>query len=472
MKINKFYIAVAFIIAAMPLFAQEGNTQNYMRFNPYSNSSNPAHFTPYNGYFGFPALSNFNLSLTNTAFRYRKLFATDSRGYPVTLTADKFVNSLKKNGNWLNIHLNEEILGFGFRIDRLFFSVSFKTKIDGYLRFSKDLFAFPIKGNMLYLGENNPADISIDASVNAYQELSLGIQAEVTPRLYLGFRPRLLMGIANFHTKALQAKIFTDPTDYGITLNYNADMIFVAALPIHISADNNLELITEPPFHNAFRNFGFAMDLGGVYRINDHMGVGLSLTDFGFIRWKTQGVRAVSQLSDQGSYYQNGNFYFNGLTSQQIADLIDNENYLNEFLDTVAAYFPLELESFTGRTTYLNAKLGAEFYYQINPRHRFTAHFEGSILGKRFFPRMTLAYNANLGNNIVDLCAHYTIMPHSYGNIGFGLGLNLWPVYLYFTTGNLLSYVTPLSTKHINFQFGLVFKWGKVFERPLSDTNY
>lgn len=180
-KIASAIIIILFIITKIE--AQEVITQHFMQYNPYSTTENPANFTPLKGYFGFPGLSNFDLAITNTGFKYNKLFKTDSQGFPTTVTANKFVNSLTKYGNWLNMNLNEEILGFGFRAKRLFFSFSYRMRVDEYFRYSKDLFALPINGNMSYTGEDNPADIDLNLNFTAYQEFSLGIQAEITKRV-------------------------------------------------------------------------------------------------------------------------------------------------------------------------------------------------------------------------------------------------------------------------------------------------
>jgi hypothetical protein len=469
-KITLLIIISLFCIAQLE--AQEGITQHFMQYNPYSNIENPANFTPINGYFSFPGLSNFNLSLTNTGFKYNKLFKTDSIGRPTTVTADKFVNSLSKYGNWLNLNLDEEILGFGFRVKRLFFSFSYRVKMDEYFRYSKDLFALPLNGNMSYTGENNPADIDLNLSMTAYQEFSLGVQAEITKRLSIGIRPKFLLGMAAVRTNEFNAKLYTDAETYDMTLQYNADITLMSAIPVSVSDSNKITFNTDDLMQNwqsLLNNRGFACDIGAKFKINEHIGVAASMTDWGFINWKTKGIRITSAMADAGEYYSNGSFYFAGFTADEINRLINDGEFSSNLLDSLKEYFPYSIEEYT-TTTYLNAKFSAEFYYQINPKHRFSAFFQGTMVKNNFYHRITFAYNGHFGK-VLDLCGTYSIMPDSYANFGIGLGLRLGIAYLYLATDNILGYFTPLNVSNVNTQLGLVFKWGKAEERELKKDN-
>jgi len=460
---KKIYTTIIISFITLCSFGQIGTPQNFMKSNPYFNTDNPAHFTPYNGYFGLPGLSNLNLSFTNTAFTYKNIFVTDTEGYPTSISLNKFVDKLRQNNNRLNFNLSEEILGFGFRTNNLFFSFAYRVKADMFFSFSKDLFAFPLKGNMNYLGEDNKADINLKANANAYQEISLGVQMEVTKRLSIGVRPKLLIGLLDFRTNELNASIFTDPNDYSMRLNYNANATLFSAMPITFDENNDFSIDFSNIYPNVVQNLGFSVDLGGVYRITQRMGVGLSVSDLGFIKWKGNGQQLTSAIADNGSFYDDGSFFFNGLTADQLQSLMgDNEN---SFIDSLAAYFPLNTETIPGKKTMLNARLAAEFYFDVKPNHRFSAVAQGCIVGKRFLPGLTIAYSGKLAK-VFDLMASYSMMPGSYGNLGVGIGFDLWPIYLYVASNNVIvSTANPLNTKHFNVSTGFVFKWGRAKDR-------
>jgi hypothetical protein len=449
--------------------AQHLSTQNFMRYNPYFNVDNPAHHTPYKGYIGFPALSSFNVSLSSTFLRYDKIIRFDNEGYPIAMNTEQLLGLLSKKNNWFNFSLNEEILGFGFRTGPVFFSFSTRTRVDQYFQFSEDLLKLPILGNMSFVGDNNPADISANISLDAYQEFSLGVQVEVNKKLYVGARPKLLIGIAKIRTDELNAKIYTNPTDYTMTIDYNADLSIVSSMPMIWQGDSlyiDKQGITSAG--KAMENLGFSIDLGAVYRINDKMGVGLSLLDLGFIQWKTNGVRLRSSLDDAGSFYNNGSFIFNGLTANQIALFLNDAESREEFLDSLSHYFPVNVQNISGERISLTTRLGAEFYYQLNEKHRFTAYFMGTFLGKNFHPQFSLAYNGKLAK-VLDVCAHYTMRPNSFANFGIGLGFDVKPFYLYFGTDNIIAAFARFKADLISFQLGLVFKWGKVKEKRIKE---
>ena len=462
MKYFNFYITVFIALTAISLNAQTDVTTHFMRSNPYSNYENPASYLPFKGYVGFPCVGNLNVNLSNTAFHYNNILKRDSEGYPVSVTLDKFIDKLHKTENWLNLSLNEEILGFGFRTKGLFFSFSYRVKIEEYFKFSKAIFELPIKGNMNFLGEDNPANLNANLSLNAYQEFSLGVQAEIGKRIYIGARPKFLFGLANINTNKLNANIFTDPDSYEIRVNYAADITAVCAFP-DLSFDNGL-LLNFSDWHNLFDNKGFALDLGGFFRINDHFGVGAAFNNIGFINWKTQGIKITSALSDQGQFYHDGDFLFKGLNADQILDLIDGSSSL---LDSVLQYFPVNFEEYISGKRWLNTRFNIEGYFQLNPTHRLSAFFQGTIIGKNFYPRFTVAYSGKFGN-IFEICLNYSMMPSSYSNFGVGLGLTLGPIYLYAATDNIIGVCTPLNTNTLNAQVGLAFKFGKVPEKVIK----
>jgi hypothetical protein len=440
-----------------------------MMGNPYYSSINPAAFTPYKGYFSIPCIGNLNVEFTNTAFRYHKLFKTDKEGYPTAITINQFVESLHQKQNWLNLSVNEEILGFGFRIKFLFFAFSYRMKMDGYFQFSKDLFGLPILGNMNYV--ENPADIDLNLNANVYQEFSLSVQAQIGKRLYLGVRPKFLLGIANLKTTALNAQIFTDPDTYDISMKYEADMAATLAFP-NLRIDENGKPVVDfdvQDWRNLLKNKGFAFDAGAIFRLNDHWGVGASINDIGFINWETSGIRYTSQYAGNEQLLKDGNFYFSGLTMEQLTELMDNSNeFFQKLTDSLKSYFPLTGENFIQGTQWLNGRFTAHAYFEWTKMLRITTLFQGTFVGKKsFIPKFTIAYSGRFGR-ILDLCAHYNIAPSNYANFGVGLGLGLGPIYLYLATDNLFAFIRYKDARSLNAQFGLSFRFGRGIEKTIQ----
>lgn len=474
---NITFLTVLIICLSNCGFAQNVNTLHFMRLNPYSNYTNPASFIPFNAYIGFPAAGNINFSLTNTSLHYNNIFKTEA-GKPVVINADKLVKHLSNSGNWMNTNINIDILDFGFRVKRSFFSFSCRTRIDESLRFSKDVLAFPIKGNMNYLGENNTADLDIRLNLNAYTEIGIGVQTEINEHLYIGARPKLLFGLFNLRTQNMNAKIYTHESDCSIKMNYGIDANMMSIVPIIFNDSSLVPTIGIEDFmHNwqsVFKNVGAAVDLGMVYRFNDRFGIAASVLDLGFIRWKSNGTRFTGAIDSAGTYYDAGNFVFNGLSVDDLTAIRDNTS---EYIDRLMNYFPIDKDCIEKYTTVLSTHFLVEGYYNFGKCHRLTALLQGKVINKKFIPSFTIAYDGNFFR-ILDVCVHYTMAKKSFLNLGVGLGVNLGIFQIYAATENILAVFgspvlkTLMNSSFVNAQLGIVFNWGKIQEQKMAkDVN-
>ena len=446
-------------------FSQSIGVTDFMRLNPYSNLNNPAYFLPYHGYVGIPVISNFNFSLYNSGFHYKNLFEMNKERTGGTITINKFVNSLSKN-NWFNTNLNLELLGFGFRVDKFFFSFGYRLKIDENFRYSKDLFGFLLRGNLaqnsdeeyLYT-KTSPALLEIAPNINIYQEMSIGFQGQILNRLYVGVRPKILFGLLNLKTEKFDAKVYSNPEDYTIYGNYDVSMNVASAIPLYEKdADGNLVFSLEHfsnlgnnvsgLIKNCFsKNLGFAIDLGAVYRINRQIRVSASLTDLGFIKWKGTPLNMSIKPLEDGKDYE-----FSGFTSNQITNFMNNGITIN--LDSIVNnnFMLSELQTYTA---VLTSKFMVDGYFDLTPSNRFILQFKGYILGKNFIPQFTIAYNGSFFN-VFDLVISYSMMKKSYDNLGVGLGVRIGPVHLYAGTDNALAAVNLLNASKMNATFGLL----------------
>lgn len=469
---KKFILSIL-ILCSLSIFAQDGTTLHFMRLNPYSNFSNPSSFLQYKGYIGIPAISNINVAVTNTGFHYNTLFGTNTEGVVNTIKLNDFVEKLSKNGNYLNTNIALNIIDFGFRTKHLMVSFSYRIRVDEYFNYNKDLFALPVYGNLKFVGEANAVKPNLNLCLNAYQEFGIGFQAQVSPHVYIGVRPKLLFGIVNAKTQTAQATLYTDPSDYAMKLNYQMDASLRSIVPINISDNFNVEIDPQAllkDWKSAFKNVGGAIDLGATYRINEHWGVAASVLDLGFVCWNT-GQHIYGTIDSSSTRYNDGSFLFNGLTMADIEKIKnDPEGFKNELL----GYFPLNHETLNKSVTALSSRFLVEGYYNLGKYHRFSALFQGRIVNRQFIPSFTVAWNGNF-LNIFDLCVNYTIAPHSYTNLGVGIGFNLGVFHIYAATDNLIAICNSksiqrslLNTNNANVQLGIVFDWGKVQESKIE----
>ncbi len=475
---KKTFIILCLSCLSFALSAQDGITLHFMRLNPYSTYSNPSAFTQYTGYVGIPGISNINVALTNTGIHYKTLFGTNNDGTITTIKLNNFADKLNKKGNYLNSNIALNIINFGFKVHKLRFDFSYRIRVDEYFSYNRDLIALPVHGNIYYANQNKQATPELKLNLNCYQEFALGIQAEITPQVYIGVKPKLLFGLAHAKTKNASASIFTDPENYSIALDYNLDANISCVMPYTITSDTNNKLGFQfypdqfaKHWQDAFKNVGAAIDLGVTYRINDQFGIAASVLDLGFIHWKTNNYKISGHSSDAND----GSFVFDGLSSEDIELLKENPE---EFKNVLLSHFPMQIQETKAFTSALAGRFILEGYCNVGKYHRFTALFQGRIVNSQFMPSFTVAWNGTF-LNIFDLCVSYSIAKKSYTNLGVGVGFNLGVFHLYAATDNLIAICTnknPLQSlmnaSNANIQMGIVFDWGKLQEEQLAKIKY
>ena len=475
---KKIFFLIFVSITVLSLNAQDGITLHFMRLNPYAAYTNPSMHLQYNGYVGFPGISNINASFTNTSARYKTLFGADVNGAITTIRLNDFANQLSNKKNMLNSNISLNIIDFGFRTKPIFFSFSYRIRIDEYASYNKDLFNLPIHGNMMYVGENNPARPDLKVNLNVYQEFALGMQVDLNSWLYLGVRPKLLFGLANVKTRYANATLYTNPEDYTMKMNYNLNASMACVIPYSISrdAEGNVNILFEPKdflnnWQNAFKNIGAAIDLGMTFRINNMFGIAASVLDLGFIHWTTSCHQFTGSISETNPHYYDGQIVFNGITSEDLADLANNPEQISNKIQEI---FPIEITETKAYNKSLSSRFLVEGYCNLGKHHRLSALFQGRIANKQFIPSFTVAWNGNF-LNYFDLCVSYTMAKRSYANLGIGVGFNRKVFHLYVATDNIFSFINNksiqraiLNAHNANVQMGIVFDWGKTQEKTIK----
>lgn len=474
---KKYILLIIVSTLAWTLAAQDGITLHFMRLNPYSDYYNPSMHLQYNGYVGIPGISHVNAALTNTSARYKNIYVSNNNGN-ININLNNFVSKLSNKKNMLNTNVAVNIIDFGFRTKPIRFSFSYRIRMDEYCSYNKDLIALPVHGNMSYLGPKNPARPELRLSMNAYQEFALGMQVDINSCLYLGFRPKLLFGIANIKTRKANATLYTDPEDYTLTMNYGIEYYTSTAIPYSIgmspNGDLNFNFETENIMNNlgkSFKNMGAALDFGMTYRINNMFGVAASVLDLGFIHWTSYCNQVTGSISETSTHDDDGHFVFDGVTSEDLAEFLENPGELS---DKIQEIFPIEVTETKAYTKSLASRFLVEGYCNLGKHHRLSALFQGRIVNKQFIPSFTVAWNGNF-LNFFDLCVSYTMAKRSYTNLGLGVGFNLKVFHLYVATDNVFGFINKksiqrgiLNSHNANVQVGLVFDWGQTQERRIE----
>ena len=106
--------------------------------------------------------------------------------------------------------------------------------------------------------------------------------------------------------------------------------------------------------------------------------------------------------------------------------------------------------------TALNTNFLFRANYDLDANNRFSAQVQERFLGGGFSPAFTVAYCGSFFDNL-NVCATYTVMPHSYDNLGLGVSAMIETCNIYLTTNNLIGLFKPLNTSTFNAQVGIVF---------------
>ena len=451
--IRVFLFGLAFTVGLVAR-AQEVSPVDFMRYNPYQTKANPATDLPYESVMSL-IIGNIGLDIQNTSLRYDNLFEFDAQGRPVTINLRQFANSLKED-NYLGVNFNLDLFTLYRRLDKQsYLTINYGVKAQADVMMNDGVFKLMAYGNSAFVGENNPAVVNMDVNATVYQELAVGYQRNITDKLSLGFRGKVLFGFGDIKTDAIDAKLITDPDSYALRLEENVALR--ASMPRAIYAQDG-QLMTNGPFklHEIFRNPGFAVDMAAEYRFDDKFSLVAAVNDLGFIHWGLNNMEVKGQITDAGQFYDNGDFLFEGLDIDQLQRIISDEWYREQFFDTLQQYFHVGVDQMGAYNTMLNTNILLRGNFDVNPSNRFSAQVQGRFLGSGFRPAMTLAYCGSFFNNL-NVCATYTVMPGSYDNLGLGLSAMIGTCNIYLTTNNVIGFFKPLNTGGLNAQVGIVF---------------
>lgn len=278
-------IVCAFLFSVMP-FAQvkaqhelPSNELMYHSFRlPQSNQINPAFFPRNNlGYFTLP---RFNVSF-GLPIHYKDL---GLKYNPVTgKTELNIVDLLDKMevDNQLNFDVNFDIIGFGFRINRMFFTFGSSVSVNANITLPKDAFETLTGDGDNLVGPDNAMDLASDdfITLNSYMRFSVGggYEFEQIP-LTVGAHVNILNGIANVNTKETDIKLYSSDQYYSSLIALMDYKIQSAGIATY--KNSKIETSGTPS------NWGCTFDLGAQYTYEDFI-FSASLIDVGpGIHWK------------------------------------------------------------------------------------------------------------------------------------------------------------------------------------------
>lgn len=446
----RFFSAFLFAIITTGVSAQNSQVLYFMNL-PQNHLFNPALKPANRLYVGFPGLTGFNINISNNFINFSDIFSEGQKVSESTIPFLKpgfdiqgFLNKVK-SVNYVEPQASLQLIGVGFTIARdlyLFFDVT--ERAEANVVFPRDLVRLAVAGNEGLAGKTfDLSDLKADAKY--YREIGFGFSKVVAPRLRIGARGKLLFGIVtgSYRNQTLNLTVNNDYTNRLI-----ADLSLSVSGPVnfYLNPDHKIEDVKfddnrfdSPGGANRFfgnmKNAGLGLDLGAEYTLTDRIILSASVTDLGYIRWRSD----ISNLKGHGDAelsgidfadVRNGSATFSDLT-ENMGDTLRNAVIFSETKDPFTTYTP--------------------FGIAVGGRYKVTDIFSVGLLSytrnvdKHFKEALTLSANLNLGN-VLSASLAYTASNRSYTNLGAGFGVRAGFAQIYFLVDRIPVTWSRVST--------------------------
>jgi hypothetical protein len=450
--IKAILVPILYIVISLDANSQP-NTLYFMDMVHQSDNINPANQNCCNGFYSLPVISGFGINLLNSGFDYNDLihFGSGNLADSLIIDIDNVKSKLGKKNYVLN-EINIPIFGFGFHSGRSFLSFEISNKTKTFIAYPENLIALT-SGNAKFIGANNPATINkFGPNLLNYYEFAFGWSREITKKLTLGAKLKVLSGTVALQQKKSDFKLTTADTTYAMSLQ--TDLNYNISAPVEFSYDEN-GMINDANYNSSNivkditpgKNYGLAIDFGAIYQLTEKIKLYGSITDLGFIRWGTNST----------NIFQKGTFEYKGLSLDSVWTQSDY-NELQAWGDSLTNFFKFE-HADTKFTTSLNSNIFIGGSYEITPFLSLALLSRTSLYNKSLHQAFTFSANFKPLKTL-SASLSYSAMNREYKNVGLGLSYRLGPIQLYVVTDNIYTAFMPKNSKIVNVMMGFNMVFG------------
>ena len=410
-KIYKHLLAASLLMMGGTAMAQTLNSAYFTDDYKFRHDMNPA-FENKQNYITIPALGNMNVNLQGN-FGYQDIvlnnpmYGQEAGAKKMTsfmnpyISADEALKGFSKNNNRIQGDVGISILSAGFKGFGGYNTIELNAKASFGASLPYELFEFAKNtGNQNY----EIGDVSMMA--RSYAELALGHSHQINKKLRIGAKLKFLFGVADGDVRLENLRADLSGTDKWIVSGKANAQVSMKGFTYKTSKDeyNNpekgeYEKIDDVDVDGAgLGGFGMALDLGGVYKLNDNLTLSASVLDLGFINWSNN-MKAVNRAES---------FEFNGFHDTAVREnsgpTIDDK--IDDYGDQITDFINLkDLGDQGSRTTALAATLNfavssfaTSMGYVLNIHPKGYNFFIGMdhILGKTSKEFIPLSSNASI----------------------------------------------------------------------------
>ncbi|RXQ87627.1 hypothetical protein EO244_16275 [Ancylomarina salipaludis] len=444
------------------LSAQKMNNTLYLMQNvPQSNQLNPAIQPECKVFLGFPGMSSIYLNYANNGFTYNDLIKDGTGLQKDSLVVDinSFHDALQST-NTITNQFDYTFFSLGIRAKKMFFTLDMSSKVDTRLGFDKGLVSFLKNGNANYMGRT--ADLgALGLEGTAYHEVALGVSKQVTDKLTVGVKAKMLFGVANMHMDESDLSVYTSAS--GDLVRLHSKQLMKVSMPLDITEKTDpdgtnyiddidvLDDDMDGTFFSGTNNKGFAFDLGATYQFDEKTTFYASILDIGGIKW-----------NDTYELYQDASFDWKGGDWSQSGNSKD-PNYreigdvMEDLTDSISDAFRFR-DNAGSYSKALPTKVYLGGSYKLNERMNVGAVSRTEIYNGKLRPSLTLSANTRVIRNF-SASVSYSMVNNSYNNVGAGIAAKLGPFQIYAVSDNLLA-MNPNTAQTANFRFGMNMMFG------------
>lgn len=426
---------------------QQVNTLYFMENVPVRNSLNPAFQPLSNFYLGFPILGSTSLNFSNNSFILNDLIYKDVNGNPITFLHPNgnkalFINALK-NPFSTNLDAKINILDFGFRTGKSYWSLSIAERFSIRTGVPTDLFKFALIG-MPDVDQNSFDFTPLSFDAVLFTEAGLGYSRKFNEKWSLGGKVKLLLGTSNVAFRNDDFKLNAGIEEWTVkangSLNYSS--------PINLNG-NSITTFS-PTFPATLSNYlqpsgmGAGIDLGVAFSPMKNLNLSASINDLGFISWN-KNLKSYGYAID---------FKYTGVDSLGVNSTTDVSYYVSNFLDDLQNSFK---DSISTRTqsyrTYLAPKLNVGVEYGFFNNNLSLGILSRTILeSNRLNQELTASINGK-PVNWFNMSLSYSVFNGRMSNIGAGIGLRTGFLHWFVSADYIPMNYTPLPLEKIDPSF-------------------
>lgn len=448
-------------------YSQQVNTLYFMENVPVRNSLNPA-FQPLNDfYLGLPVLGLTQFSLSNNSFVLNDVIYKDAVGNPITFlhpNGDKllFLNAINNSFN-SNTDFQVNLLDFGFRTGRAYWSLSVNERFTTRTSIPSDIFKFMLFGTP-ELNQNSFDFSSLSLNATAFTEAGLGYSIKLNNKWSVGGKLKILMGTANI--SLINENLNFDANTDEWVLKGNGTIKYSSPIDLNGNGIQTLNPIFPTSIIDYLKpsGYGVGIDVGATFQPVENLNFSLAVVDLGMISWN-------KNLKKLG---YNVDFKYTGIDSLGLNSTLNIDDYASSLLNDLQNSYSDSIESSAKLySTCLSPKLNVGVEYGFFQNKLSLGLLSRTLLeSNKLFEELTASINGR-PVNWFNLSASYSVINGRMSNIGAGIGLragflnwfltadyiplNYIPLPLNKISSSLPTYsaLIPSNTKGFNFALGL-----------------